>query len=209
LTVRLTFSVLYRWFDHSDRAWSRQKHSISSFTLLCSTILRQCHRGCRLSRWDRNSEMQANVLLASLLMCSHWYEYCLLTKVRRWVHIMDVEKRARFKVFVVSVQVKVVWIVTLCSVVVEYECFGEPCCLQVKIEVAWSSKTLVSYHNITQHNSENLDLVEKRLSVWWSSLGLSAGSNGWAQPFDPADSPRELHHTQSLGKQQIPRLSVW
>jgi hypothetical protein len=24
-----------------------------------------------------------------------------------------------------------------------------------------------------------------------------------AQPFDPADSPRELHHTQSLGKQQI------
>jgi hypothetical protein len=24
-----------------------------------------------------------------------------------------------------------------------------------------------------------------------------------AQPFDPADSPRELHHTQSPGKQQI------
>jgi hypothetical protein len=24
-----------------------------------------------------------------------------------------------------------------------------------------------------------------------------------AQPFDPADSPRELHHTQLLGKQQI------
>jgi hypothetical protein len=24
-----------------------------------------------------------------------------------------------------------------------------------------------------------------------------------AQPFDPADSPRELHHTQSLEKQQI------
>jgi hypothetical protein len=23
-----------------------------------------------------------------------------------------------------------------------------------------------------------------------------------AQPFDPADSPRELHHTQSPGKQQ-------
>jgi hypothetical protein len=23
------------------------------------------------------------------------------------------------------------------------------------------------------------------------------------QPFDPADSPKELHHTQSLGKQQI------
>jgi len=25
-----------------------------------------------------------------------------------------------------------------------------------------------------------------------------------AQPFDPAESPRELHHTQSPGKQQIP-----
>jgi hypothetical protein len=24
-----------------------------------------------------------------------------------------------------------------------------------------------------------------------------------AQPFDPAESLRELHHTQSLGKQQI------
>jgi len=24
-----------------------------------------------------------------------------------------------------------------------------------------------------------------------------------AQPFDPADSPRELHHTQSPEKQQI------
>jgi hypothetical protein len=24
-----------------------------------------------------------------------------------------------------------------------------------------------------------------------------------AQPFDPANSPRELHHTQSPGKQQI------
>jgi hypothetical protein len=27
-----------------------------------------------------------------------------------------------------------------------------------------------------------------------------------AQPFDPADSPRELHHTQSPGKQQISLL---
>jgi hypothetical protein len=25
-----------------------------------------------------------------------------------------------------------------------------------------------------------------------------------SQPFDPADSPRELHPTQSPGKQQIP-----
>jgi hypothetical protein len=29
-----------------------------------------------------------------------------------------------------------------------------------------------------------------------------------AQPFDLADSPRELHHTQSPGKQQIPLVKV-
>jgi hypothetical protein len=29
-----------------------------------------------------------------------------------------------------------------------------------------------------------------------------------AQPFDPADSPRELHHIQSPGKQQISYTSV-
>jgi hypothetical protein len=29
-----------------------------------------------------------------------------------------------------------------------------------------------------------------------------------AQPFDPAYSPRELHHTQSPGKQQISNLSL-
>jgi hypothetical protein len=29
-----------------------------------------------------------------------------------------------------------------------------------------------------------------------------------AQPFDPADSPRELYHTQSPGKQQISLLST-
>jgi hypothetical protein len=30
-----------------------------------------------------------------------------------------------------------------------------------------------------------------------------SGEQTTAQPFDPADSPRELHHTQSPGKQQI------
>jgi hypothetical protein len=33
--------------------------------------------------------------------------------------------------------------------------------------------------------------------------GLRNGGLLTAQPFDPADSPRELHHTQSPGKQQI------
>jgi hypothetical protein len=45
----------------------------------------------------------------------------------------------------------------------------------------------------------------------WSEIGEQAKTHtGWAvsgfltaQPFDLADSPRELHHTQSPGKQQI------
>jgi len=46
---------------------------------------------------------------------------------------------------------------------VGYQRFGGPCCLlflgEVKVEAARSSKTLVSYHNITQHHStENLNL---------------------------------------------------
>jgi hypothetical protein len=45
-------------------------------------------------------------------------------------------------------------------------------------------------------------------NAWWSSLRLSLSRSRnvgllTAQPFDPADSPRELHHTQSPGKQQI------
>jgi hypothetical protein len=30
-----------------------------------------------------------------------------------------------------------------------------------------------------------------------------------AQPFDPADSPKELHHTQSPGKQQISYITLF
>jgi hypothetical protein len=43
----------------------------------------------------------------------------------------------------------VFWVVTLCSVVVEYQHFGGPNCLhlqgEVRMEAAWSSKMLVSY----------------------------------------------------------------
>jgi hypothetical protein len=55
---------------------------------------------------------------------------------------------ARITVFTaVKIQVKVVWVVTSCSIVVGYHCFRR------------SSKTLVSYLNTTWcHNPEDLDL---------------------------------------------------
>jgi len=47
-------------------------------------------------------------------------------------------------------QVKVFWVVMPCGVV-QYQRFRGPSCLplqgEVKIEAAWNSETLVSYHN--------------------------------------------------------------
>jgi hypothetical protein len=66
-----------------------------------------------------------------------------------------------------TLQVEVFWVVTPCSVVVEYQRFRDTCCVYLhftlKMEAALSSETMVSYYNTTwRHNPEDLDLKHHR-----------------------------------------------
>jgi hypothetical protein len=78
---------------------------------------------------------------------------------------------AKFEAFTaVKIQVDVFWVVTSCSDVVGYQCFGTLCCLclqgEVKMEAEWSSEMVASYHIITRrHNPEDLDLTAQQSLV--------------------------------------------
>jgi hypothetical protein len=48
-----------------------------------------------------------------------------------------------------KIQVIVICAVTPCSVVVGYQHFGRPFCVTLKMETAWFTETMVSYHVAT------------------------------------------------------------
>jgi hypothetical protein len=67
-----------------------------------------------------------------------------------YVDFKATDTHVRLKVLMVmKMQVVVFWVVMPCNVVVEYQCFGEPCCLQ---DEDGDSKVLQNFGLLLSHH---------------------------------------------------------
>jgi hypothetical protein len=91
----------------------------------------------------------------------YYYKWSNLRKIASGINVIQMRD---FEVTTaVKIRDEVFWVVTPYSVVVEYQCFGGPCCLPLHTtmtrETARYSETLISFHNtVRRHNPEDLNL---------------------------------------------------
>jgi hypothetical protein len=72
-------------------------------------------------------------------------------------------------------QVKVFWVVTLCSIVVEYQCFREPCCLHLQaLKLVWNILLHINNYIHGDHTrTSRLHLTKFKVMGRWRQQGPS------------------------------------